>query len=55
MKALFEGRGFVLPEDVKAVAFEVLRHRIVLSYEAEAEEMNSDDVIRILLSAVTIP
>ena len=55
VKALFEGRGFVLPEDVKAVAFEVLRHRIVLSYEAEAEEMNADDVIRILLSAVTIP
>jgi MoxR-like ATPase len=55
VKALFEGRGFVLPEDVKAVAFEVLRHRIVLSYEAEAEEMSADDVIRILLSAVTIP
>jgi len=55
VKALFEGRGFVLPEDVKAVAFEVLRHRIVLSYEAEAEEMNADSVIRILLSAVTIP
>jgi MoxR-like ATPase len=55
VKALFEGRGFVLPEDVKAVAFEVLRHRLVLSYEAEAEEMNADDVIRILLSAVTIP
>ena len=55
VKALFEGRGFVLPEDVKAVAFEVLRHRIVLSYEAEAEEMKADDVIRILLSAVTIP
>jgi MoxR-like ATPase len=55
VRALFEGRGFVLPEDVKAVAFDVLRHRIVLSYEAEAEEMNADDVIRILLSAVTIP
>ena len=55
VKALFEGRGFVLPEDVKAVALEVLRHRIVLSYEAEAESMTSDDVIRILLSAVTVP
>jgi len=55
VQALFEGRGFVLPEDVKAVAYEVLRHRIVLSYEAEAEEMDADDVIRILLSAVTIP
>lgn len=55
VRALFEGRGFVLPEDVKAVALEVLRHRIVLSYEAEAEEMNADEVIRALLSAVTIP
>ncbi|NNM54151.1 MAG: MoxR family ATPase [Spirochaetales bacterium] len=55
VKALFEGRGFVLPEDVKAVAPAVLRHRLVLSYEAEAEDMKVDDVVRILLSAVAIP
>ncbi|MBI9099825.1 MAG: MoxR family ATPase, partial [Spirochaetaceae bacterium] len=55
VKALFEGRTFVLPEDVKAVAFDVLRHRIVLSYEAQAEELSTDDVIRDILSAVSVP
>ncbi len=55
VKALFEGRGFVLPEDVKAVAPAVLRHRLVLSYEAEAEDMKVDDVVKILLSSVAIP
>jgi len=55
IRALFEGRAFVLPEDVKAVAPDVLRHRLVLSYEAEAEELKADDVIRIILAAVSIP
>jgi len=55
VKALMEGRAFVLPEDVKAVAFPVLRHRLVLSYEAEAEDMVADDVIRTVLGAVSIP
>ncbi len=55
VKALFEGRTFVLPEDVKAVAFDVLRHRIVLSYEAQAEELSTDDVIRDILAAVSVP
>ena len=55
VKALFEGRTFVLPEDVKAVAFDVLRHRIVLSYEAQAEELSTDDIIRDILAAVSVP
>ncbi len=55
VNALFDGRAFVLPEDVKAVAPMVLRHRIVLSYEAEAEQMDADDVISGLLAAVTVP
>ncbi len=55
VQALFEKRDFVLPEDVKAVAYNVLRHRIVLSYEAESEEMSSDDVIRDLLAVVAVP
>ncbi|MBB6479472.1 AAA family ATPase [Spirochaeta isovalerica] len=55
VKALFEGRTFVLPEDVKGVAYDVLRHRIVLSYEAQAEEMSTDDVIRDILAAVSVP
>lgn len=55
VNALFEKRDFVLPEDVKAVAFNVLRHRIVLSYEADSEELNSDDVIKDILSVVAVP
>jgi MoxR-like ATPase len=53
--ALFEGRGYVVPEDVKAVAYDVLRHRLVLSYEAESEELVPEDVITKVLSVVTVP
>ena len=53
--ALFEGRDFVLPEDVKAVVHDVLRHRLVLSYEAESEELTSDDVIDRILKKVPVP
>jgi len=55
VRALFEGRGFVLPEDVKYVAPMALRHRIVLSYEAEVEQMDADAVIAQLLLAVAVP
>lgn len=55
VQALFEGRSFVLPEDVKAVAPMALRHRMVLSYEAEAEQMDADAVIAGLLAAVSVP
>ena len=53
--ALMEGRSYVLPEDVKAAAPEVLRHRLVLSYEAEAERIGADDVIARVLSALALP
>jgi MoxR-like ATPase len=55
IQALFEGRAFVLPEDVKATAYDVLRHRVILSYEAESEELSTDDVIRDILHAVPVP
>ncbi|MBN2510162.1 MAG: MoxR family ATPase [Spirochaetales bacterium] len=55
VKALFEGRGFVIPEDVKAVVANVLRHRLVLSYEAESEQLSADDVIHQVLKAVPVP
>ncbi|MDR2485709.1 MAG: AAA family ATPase [Treponema sp.] len=55
IQALFEGRPFVIPEDVKAVALPVLRHRIVLSYEAEADGLDADAVISRLLTFVPIP
>jgi MoxR-like ATPase len=53
--AMFEGRNFVTPEDVKTAALPVLRHRIVLSYEAEAEGMDADAVIGRILSHVPVP
>jgi len=53
--AMFEGRNFVSPEDVKTAALPVLRHRIVLSYEAEAEGMDADAVISRILSHVPVP
>ena len=52
---LLDGRSYVLPEDVKACAPEVLRHRIVLSYEAEAEGIGADAVIARVLSTLTLP
>ncbi|MGL1892335.1 MAG: MoxR family ATPase [Spirochaetaceae bacterium] len=55
VRALFEGRDYVLPEDVKSVVYDVLRHRIVLSYEAEAEALTSDDVIKEILASVPVP
>jgi MoxR-like ATPase len=53
--ALLLGRGYVVPQDVKAVAPDVLRHRLILSYEAEAEEKTSDDLIEQILFSVNAP
>jgi len=53
--ALFEGRTFVLPEDIKSVAANVLRHRIVLSYEASADNVSADDIISKILDFVPVP
>ena len=55
IRALLEGRTFVTPEDVKAAAFPVLRHRLVLSYEAEADGLEPDTVISRILSLVPMP
>ncbi|MEJ2503235.1 MAG: MoxR family ATPase [Gemmatimonadota bacterium] len=53
--AFIEGRGYVLPEDVKSVGADVLRHRIITSYEAEAEEVTSDDLVQRIFEAVEVP
>ncbi|MEW6752293.1 MAG: AAA family ATPase [Candidatus Latescibacterota bacterium] len=53
--AFIRRRGYVTPEDVKAVGPDVLRHRIVVSYEAEAEEIDSDKVVERLLDRVEVP
>jgi MoxR-like ATPase len=53
--AFLNHRGFVLPEDVKAIGPDVLRHRVVLSYEAEAEEVKAEDVVRRVFEVVEVP
>ncbi len=53
--AFLRGRGYVVPEDVRALAPEVLRHRIVLTFEAEAENLSTDDVVGRVLDAVKAP
>lgn len=53
--AMMQGRGFVMPEDIRAVAYEVLRHRISISYEAQAENITSDMIIEELLSNINVP
>ena len=53
--AMMNGRGYVKPEDVKAIAYEVLRHRILLTYEAEAEQRTSDEMITKILERIRVP
>ena len=53
--AMINGRGFVIPEDIKEVAHEVLRHRLILTFEAEADEINSDKVIDTILDKIPSP
>jgi MoxR-like ATPase len=53
--AFLNGRGYVTPQDVKSMAPDVLRHRIILSYEAEAEGKSTDDLIAILLERIEVP
>jgi MoxR-like ATPase len=55
IQALFDGRNHVIPDDVKAVAPAVLRHRIIPSYEAEAEQLTSTDLVDLLLGTVSVP
>jgi len=53
--ALMEGRGYVTPQDVKSIAMDVLRHRILVTYEAEAEEKKSEDVVAEILQNIEVP
>jgi MoxR-like ATPase len=53
--AFIQGRGFVTPQDVKSIGLDVLRHRIIPSYEAEAEEKTAEDLIKIIFDTVEVP
>ncbi len=53
--AFLAGRGYVTPEDIKAIGLDVLRHRVLLTFEAEAEEMSSDAVVRKIFDQIEVP
>ena len=55
VQAFLSGRGYVTPQDVKTIGPDVLRHRILVSYEAEAQELSSDDLIQEIFSTVDVP
>jgi len=54
-KAFIEGRGYVTPEDIRDVMWDILRHRIILTFEAEAEEVTTEKVIRRIIDTVEVP
>ena len=53
--AFMKGRGFVVPQDIKSIGFDVLRHRIILTYEAEAENVSTDNVLQKIFDTVEVP
>ncbi len=53
--AFIRGRGYVTPEDIKAIAADVMRHRIILSYEAEAEDVTTEQIIQRILDTIEVP
>ncbi len=53
--AFLKGRGYITPEDVKAIGYDVLRHRIIVTYEAEAEEIDSDKIVAKIFDTIEVP
>lgn len=53
--AFLQGRGYVTPQDVKSIGYDILRHRIIISYEAEAEEMTTEDILRRIFDEIKVP
>ena len=53
--AFLNGRGFVTPEDIKDIGHDVLRHRVLTTYEADAQGLNSDDIIKQIFDGVEVP
>jgi MoxR-like ATPase len=53
--AFLQGRGYVTPQDVKSIGMDILRHRVIISYEAEAEEMTSEDVVQKIFDNIEVP
>jgi MoxR-like ATPase len=53
--AFLQGRGYVVPQDVKTIGMDILRHRVIVSYEAEAEDKTSEDVVKTVFEEVRVP
>jgi len=53
--AFLQGRGYVTPQDIKSIGMDVLRHRVIVSYEAEAEEKTSEDIIKMIFDEIEVP
>jgi MoxR-like ATPase len=53
--AYLQGRGYVTPQDVKTIGMDVLRHRVIVTYEAEAEDLTSEDVIKRIFDTLPVP
>ncbi|MBF0205359.1 MAG: MoxR family ATPase [Oligoflexia bacterium] len=53
--AFLHGRGYVTPQDIKSIAYDVFRHRVIVSYEAEAQDLNSDDLLKKIFDRVDVP
>ena len=53
--AFIKRRGYVIPEDVRAIVYDVLRHRIGITYEAEAENVTSEDIITKIVNVIEVP
>ena len=53
--AFLQGRGYVIPQDVKSIAPDVLRHRLIVSYEAEADDITPDSLIEKILAELPVP
>ncbi len=53
--AFLKGRGYITPEDIKAIGYDVLRHRIIITYEAEAEEIDSDKIVAKIFDTIEVP
>jgi len=53
--AFLQGRGYVVPQDIKTIGMDILRHRVIVSYEAEAEDKTSEDVVKRIFEEVKVP
>jgi len=53
--AFIRGRGYITPEDIKAIGPDVLRHRVIVTYEAEAEEKTSDEIVKKVFDTIEVP